>query len=101
MKTNNILVDQKTLVNFLLGAFPLVASLWEAIDAAVEVASVSHISGTMIHIPLSGILLLLATLFLTIGQFALSSAIARKSGWSSHTVNSGLELVMLAFSVFT
>ena len=100
MKLNN-LAGRSNPINLLLAIFPLAASLWEAVDAAVEVVSISHVSGTMVHIPLSGILLLLVTLFLTIGQFALSSAIARKSGWSNHAVNSGLELAMLAFSLFT
>lgn len=100
MNLNN-LTGRSNPINLLLAVFPLVASLWEAVDAVVEVTSICHVSGTMVHVPLSGILLLLVTLFLTIGQFALSSAIARRSGWSEHTVNSGLELAMLAYSVFT
>ena len=100
MNLNN-LTGRSNPINLLLVIFPLAASLYEAVDAVVEVVSISHVSGTMVHVPLTGVLLLLVSLFLTIGQFALSSVIARKSGWSSHTVNSGLELVMLAFSLLT
>ena len=100
MQLNNTVAKGKT-SDTLLAVFPLVASAWEIFDAIVEVTHTCYINGWLIHIPIAGIVYLALVFGLTFGQYALANSIARKSGWSSHTVNSGLELTMLAYSLFT
>jgi hypothetical protein len=85
----------------LLAVFPLVASVWELFDAIAEIAETCLINGWVIHIPFTGIVYFLLVLGLTFGQYALANSIAQKGGWCHHKVNSGLELAMLAFSLFT
>lgn len=85
----------------LLAVFPLVASLWEVCDAVTEIAETSQINGWCIHIPITGIFYFVLVLGLTFGQYTIARAIARNSGWCHHKVNSGLELVVLAYSLFT
>lgn len=100
MQLNNTVVKGKTF-DTLLAVFPLAASVWEVADAVLETVSNCTIDGWCIHIPITGILYTAIVLGMTVGQYAIARAIARKSGWSSHTINSGLELAMLAYSLFT
>lgn len=99
MQSNNTVARSAS--DFLLAVFPLVASLWEVWDAIAEIAETSHINGWLIHIPITGMLYFMLVVGLTLGQYALANSIAQKGGWCSHKVNSGLELAMLAYALFT
>ncbi len=99
MQLNNAVASKPS--DVLLAVFPLVASAWELFDAIEEIAGTCQINGWLIHIPLPGIVYFLLVLGLTFGQYAIARAIARKGGWCHHKVNSGLELAMLAYSLFT
>lgn len=91
MKSNNIL----------LAGFPLVASAWELVDAVLEAAQQCTVSGTMIHIPLIAVLALALVLTLTLVQFKLASTIARKGNWCHHNVNCVLEIMCIAYALYT
>ena len=100
MSLNNT-VAKGNACDILLAAFPLVASAWELWDAVIETVSTCQIHGWLIHIPLMGIFYLVLVFGLTFGQYALANSIARRSGWSSNMVNSGLEIALLAYSLLT
>ncbi|MEG3880952.1 hypothetical protein QT972_26665 [Microcoleus sp. herbarium7] len=91
MKSNNIL----------LAGFPLVASLWEVIDAVLEAVSRCTVAGTTIHIPLNALLALVLVLALTAAQFKLAASIARKGNWCHHNVNCVLEIMCIAYALYT
>lgn len=99
MQINNAIASKPS--DFLLAAFPLVASLWELFDAIAEIAETCQTNGWVVHIPVTGIIYFTLVLGLTFGQYAIARAIARKGGWCHHKINSGLELAMLAYSLFT
>lgn len=99
MQLNSVVASKSS--DILLAVFPLVASAWELLDAIFEVAGTSHINGWIIHVPVTGMLYFMLVVGLTLGQYALANSIAQKGGWCSHKVNSGLELAMLAYALFT
>jgi len=99
MQINNS--DRPSAIALLLVVFPLAASAWELLDPMIEVFHGLEIRGTIIHLPGMGIVNLLLAIVLTLGQYKVADTIARKKGWSNHTVNTVIEVALLAYTMFT
>jgi len=93
--------DRPKAIFLLLVGFPLIASIWELLDPIFEIYRGLIVHGTLIRIPGMGIFNLVLAITMTFGQYALSDKIANKTRYSKHAVNTALELVLLAYTVFT
>ena len=93
----NTQIGRRDSIEFLLEIFPIVASLWEFHDAIMETIAMSYTYGTMIHIP---IYYMAKIIGLTAAQYTLAFWIARASGFSKHSVNAVLEVLLLLYYVF-